>query len=244
MSHTSILVTRPMPEAVRVSERITDLGYHTIVAPLQTVEAVPWNWPEQSYYQALMVTSANAARQISPHNIPKHLLNRPAFAVGDHTAAVLRTMGWQDIRSAAGTGFELAKLVMKICPVGGGPLLHIAGSQLAEEPHATLDRAGYKIDLRTVYKMDAAASLPLILKESLEKNLIRAWPCFSPQGAVIFTQLITAAGLQDSCKNIIALTLSQNIADKHASLPWQKVVVAKEPNENAVLAALQEACPL
>ena len=60
---------------------------------------------------------------------------------------------------------------------------------------------------------------------------------FSPRNAATFVRL--AAGLESSCRSMIAITLSPAVAERLAPLPWRRVAVAGKPNEDSLIATLE-----
>ncbi len=80
-----ILVLRPQPGADETAARARDLGLEPVVAPLFTVRPLAWTAPDPAAFDAVMLTSASAARQASEGLAPFKQL--PCYAVGEATAA-------------------------------------------------------------------------------------------------------------------------------------------------------------
>ena len=57
-----VLVLRPEPGAGETAARARALGLEPIVAPLFAVRPIAWAAPDPAAYDAVMLTSANAAR--------------------------------------------------------------------------------------------------------------------------------------------------------------------------------------
>ena len=58
-----VLILRPEPGAGRTAERARKLGLVPVVAPLFAIRALPWTPPDAAGFDAVMLTSANAARE-------------------------------------------------------------------------------------------------------------------------------------------------------------------------------------
>ena len=57
-----IVVLRPEPGARATVARIEALGGHALAAPLFAIRPLPWTPPDPADHDALVLTSANAAR--------------------------------------------------------------------------------------------------------------------------------------------------------------------------------------
>jgi len=64
---------------------------------------------------------------------------------------------------------------------------------------------------------------------------------FSPKTARTFVEVVTEAGLKDSCKNIEAICLSPAGAKAAALLPWRQVRASDEPTQDSLLTLLADA---
>src|SRR5262249_49265467 len=127
-----LLVTRPEPDGERTAERLRARGHDVVVAPLLRVDAVDFEFTEETV-SAVGLTSANAARAVARHRARDALTALPAFAVGGHTAEAARVAGFADIRSADGARDHLIRLIAASAGSVGGPLLYLAGEDRAGE---------------------------------------------------------------------------------------------------------------
>ncbi len=140
---TRLLILRPQPGADVTAARARALGFDAVVAPLFEIRPVAWDAPDPAHYDALLMTSANAARRGGPQlSLYRHL---PVFAVGAATA-----------RAATEAGFE--KLVIGerdgaavIARARNQRLLHLAGRE-----HVALPG----IDRCIVYAADPVETSP------------------------------------------------------------------------------------
>src|SRR3546814_14222270 len=94
-----VLVTRPEPGASATARRLAALGHDVMTAPLFFVHSVEWTPPGEQF-DALMLTSANAARLAGP--LPDRWLALPCYAVGNENAHDAVTYGFHNV--IAGTG--------------------------------------------------------------------------------------------------------------------------------------------
>lgn len=86
-----LLVTRPEPGCAATVERALALGLDARPLPLFAARAVDWVLPDAGAYDALLLTSARAARLAGPGLAALAAL--PVHAVGEATAAAARDAG-------------------------------------------------------------------------------------------------------------------------------------------------------
>ena len=95
-----LIVLRPEPGASPTVERARALGLEAISLPLFRIEPIDWRAPDAGAFDALLLTSANAARQAGSQLT--RLSGLPVYAVGEATAEAARETGL-DV-AAAGPG--------------------------------------------------------------------------------------------------------------------------------------------
>src|SRR4051812_13888324 len=121
------LVTRPIEDAAPLEAALRARGIEPVVAPMMSI------WPAGTAPRldgiaALLFTSANGVRAFAGLSDRRDL---PAFAVGPATAAALSEAGFPRVETASGNVEALATLVAERLDPKAGPLLHVAGSEVA-----------------------------------------------------------------------------------------------------------------
>src|SRR3546814_14097474 len=81
-------------------------------------------------------------------------------------------------------------------------------------------------------------SLSADCTQALDEGSLEAATFFSPRTAAAFASLIAAARRQATCGGIVALCLSQAVAAALSEVAWRRVVVARRPDQDSLLAAL------
>ena len=159
----------------------------------------------QAHQAPILLTSPNAVSALKPllaesAELRTGLALRTVFVVGDQTAEAVRAMGLTSVRTAAGDGASLAKLVLDSFKSPKSPLeppveppverfveptvkspvkphkpptsplqapegafqqaIHLCGRVRADEPHSTLERAGWQVVPVPLYEMRPASCLP------------------------------------------------------------------------------------
>jgi len=226
-----VLVTRPRADAERTAKRLAAAGHDPLVAPLMSI-ASTGRAPPEGGGDAVIVTSAHAVAALA--RLDRR--NRPVFAVGERTAAALREAGFDDVRVGEGDAANLAALVARSLP-GKSVLLHVAGRHHKPEPGASLREAGHAVRVWEAYEAQPAPRLPAEVLSGLAAGRIDAALHYSRRSAALFVDLIGEAGLVPQLRPVTHICLSVDAAAALVGLDVT-VRVAAEPNETALLAAL------
>lgn len=125
-----VVVLRPEPGNARTCAALAERGLTPEPLPLFTVRACPWTAPEPMAFDALLLTSANAARHGGAALAA--VAGLPVVAVGAATAAAARQAG---LTVAITGGGDAAQAVAQ---AGRFPrLLHLAGRDRIALPGVT-----------------------------------------------------------------------------------------------------------
>lgn len=231
-----LLVTRPLPEALRTKAALEARGHDVMLAPLLHIEPLPAKLPD-THPDAIVITSATAAAMLKTHPAAARLLSRPVFVVGDRTTAAVRDAGFTDLRSAASDGATLVQLLRQNF-AEGARLLHLAGHDRAVDIAGELKPSGIHVDVVTLYRAVTAKSLPPPVTAALSDGTI---------DGVLHYSLRTAEAYLVCCRNSGTATgavthycLSPRIArvlqDRGAAAR-----TAAQPNEAALFVLLDGA---
>jgi uroporphyrinogen-III synthase len=223
----ALLVLRPEPGASATAARAAALGLKAIVAPLFTITPVAWSAPDPAGFDALLLTSANAARHAGPQLARYNGL--PVYAVGAATARAARSAGFAGVVEGNADG---AALVSRAASDGASRLLHLAGRE-----HLSVDSAGVGIERRVVYAAEVAGRLPQAACNALGAGAIAL--LHSPRAAATFRLLVTEAGLTPAGIRIAAISAAALSA---AGTGWQAALAAESPDDDALLAAAARLC--
>ncbi|MEJ0062807.1 MAG: uroporphyrinogen-III synthase [Alphaproteobacteria bacterium] len=239
MSRPDILITRPEDDAWRLSSLLQAHGFSPLVEPMSKIVAAREPPPPLDDIAAVIFTSAHGAALLPYELLLPSWPSWPCYCVGDRTTAAAQKQGWKKTIAGGGDGFELGAIIRQTQGPEQGTLLHVCGADLSREPDDSLRRAGYGITHWPVYRAEAAIELSPACREALAGSL-RAALFFSPRSAQIFAELAGQSDLTACCRRLIALCLSEAVADAAKALPWQQVIVASAPHEAALIEALCE----
>jgi uroporphyrinogen-III synthase len=209
-----LLIVRPRPGADETAARARALGLEPSVAPLFELRALPWTPPHPARFDAVLLTSANAARLGGEELKP--FLALPCYAVGPRTADAARAAGFADVRTGPSDGAALAAMAERD---GARALLHIGGRD-----HIAISGATHI----AVYASEPAGALPPDLEESVVL-------LHSARAAARF------AGLAADRGAIVIAAISAEVAQA-AGGGWKQVAIAEAPRDEALLELAARLC--
>ena len=222
-----LLVLRPEPGASATAHRARALGLAAFVEPLFEIAPLPWIAPDPADFDAVMMTSANAARHGGPQLARYRGL--PLFAVGPATAAAARAAGFNvavqgggDV-SALWTGVE------------AGP--HRRVLQLGGEHRRSCTPARIAVVEVPVYLSRAVDGLSNAARDVARSGAIAL--LHSPRAAALFAGLIDRAEINRTLVHIVAISAT---AAQRAGTGWAGVMAADEPSDAAMLAIARGVC--
>jgi uroporphyrinogen-III synthase len=219
-----LLIIRPQPGADATARRVRDAGFEPVIMSLFTIEPLPWEMGPLAHYDAVLLTSGNTVRAAG--DALKQLVGLPIYAVGAATARALEQLALQP----AYVGTDGVDALIGTASDGGHKkLLWLAG----EEHSTPQPRPGIDLDIRMVYR-SKASSAPVNFADSVRQS--GAVMLHSSIAARHFASLCDATAIARYETSIAAF--SQSIADS-AGEGWATVVVARQPNDSALLSEVQ-----
>ena len=102
-----------------------------------------------------------------------------------------------------------------------------------------LRKHGFRVVRKIAYRIEKLPELPLLAAQGLQSRQVSVALFFSSESAHHFVRLIRAAGLVDTLRNVEAVAISQRAIMPLRPLPWRRVSVAEEPNQDAMLILLK-----
>jgi len=230
-----LLVTRPEPDASREAEELAARGYEAVLAPMLKIEFVPDAPLDLAGVQALIVTSRNALRAFATRRELDEARKRPLFAVGEATASAARELGFAVLVRAPGTAADLPELIGGKLDRKRGPLLHLAGENLAFDLKSALEAKGFTLHQPVLYRAVPAEQLPVRALNLLKAGELDGAILLSPRTARTFALLIDKHGAVTQVRRLVCYCMSQAVAEVLAPLGF-RVRVASKPREEDVLA--------
>lgn len=236
-----LVVTRPQADAVELQAHLTARGHQVVLAPLLDISFEDGDPIELDGVQALIATSKNGVRALARHPDFGAARQLPLFVVGPGTGQTARALGFTRVLQGPKAARELLPLIAEAVDVNAGSLLHLAGEVLAVDVAGELGRLGFHVLQPVVYTTRAVQNLPSRLVADLNDGGIDAVILLSPQTARIWAALMARHQLTLPARAVLHLCLSASVAAGLAPLGQVPTAVAKEPNLNEMLAAIDRA---
>lgn len=212
---------RPEPGNRATIVRLAELGVEAVALPLFAVQPLVWTVPDPADFDALILTSANAARW-SGDGLAL-LKTLPVYTVGEATAAATRAAGIDVVT----TGRDDADALLATARAAGiTRALHLGGREsmiIPGSPPADIVRRSI-----AVYATDPLVVPPHALAKLIDGVAL----LHSPRAARQLAALIDAAGF--ARKRITLAALSQAVAAA-AGNGWQMIWKAPVPTDAALV---------
>lgn len=232
-----LLITRPGDDGARLAEALRQLGHDPILEPLLTIRHLDGPPLDLAGVQAILATSANGVRAIVGRTNKRDV---PLYAVGDATAREAKEALFSEVHSANGDVMALAALVRAKLDPAKGPLVHIAGTEVAGDLAGSLAGAGFTLRSEVLYESEPANSLSPSAIAAIKEERIDAVLLYSPRTAATLSRLIRKARLVRDCRRIELLCLSSAVAEAARDIPWAGTRLASEPTQEAMLALARD----
>jgi uroporphyrinogen-III synthase len=232
------LVTRPEPGASQTANRLRDTGFSPLVLPLSQTRALQVvSVPEQ--FGAVAVTSANAIRHASRALLDRFAGSR-CYAVGQKTAAAAREVGFVDVVTGPGDAEALADALAS-AEKPGAAILYLCGRVRLPAFEEKLRAAA--IDVRPVETYDTVGKTheTSVVRRLFDERPVDAVLLYSARAADTFVDIASRPELASLFKAAGLYCLSPRVASALAALQGAQILVAAEPNEEALLRLLETA---
>ena len=231
-SMSTMLVTRPEPDARSTLARLQALDIDARMAPLMVRQTLEVSLPPPDGFAAMVVTSANAVRSLADRGMVETYRHLPVFAVGDRTALEAQDAGFLRVSSAAGA---LQDLINAMAISGmRGPVFYPTGKHQSADLAKSLAPLGIMVATAKLYDMVALEALSTDVLAGLADGSIGAVLAYSRRTAEIFAKL--AASLDQSQRSRIAmLCLSEAVAEPLLEAHFNRISLADRPDEDAMM---------
>jgi uroporphyrinogen-III synthase len=233
-----VLVTRPEPDAAELRGALEALGHEVTVEPLLAIEMLPIDAQVLEGARGLIATSRNGLRALAESGALAQAVGLPIFTVGPATSGLAHELGFQSIIAGVASASDLVPLILGSELCGNGPLVHVAGEEVAFDLAAELGRGGIKVRKVTAYRAVAAHSLSPRTARAIADGTLDAVILMSPRTAAIFVELVGKAGLREAAGRLAFICLSANVAAALKDLAPASVNIAVRPNSSAILDAV------
>lgn len=235
-----VWITRPQPGADRTAKSLTQAGFEPLILPLTEIRACDPDLAIEDVrtFDAVAVTSANALRHASDALL-EALRGKPVHTVGDATAIEARALGLAPVSSAGGAVDDLAALISER-EMPGAAILYLCGRTRTGDLEGKLAKKGVSCRAAEVYETNIVSYMTEFLRDAVKRRAPDAILFHSGLAARTFRDYIHPSDPQLFDKTNY-FVISARVAESLSQAEAIRITVAREPTEEALLAALQSA---
>lgn len=226
-----LLLTRPAAQGERFAAQIATRmpgRFNLILTPLMAPSFLSPDLPDPPW-SSVILTSETGVEATSRLAQSGHIFPPRAWCVGDRTAKVARSAGF-DAFSAQGDAEALIALIL--ASDDQGPFLHLRGRDARGDIAPRLAAHGRPAHAAIVYAQDPQPLTAIALNALAGPGPVVV-PLFSPRSAAV----LTAQGPFSAPLWIVAI--SEATARAAASLAPKRLMVAKRPDADAMATAVE-----
>jgi uroporphyrinogen-III synthase len=198
-----------------------------VVSPIFHVSRLDWDAPEASRFDAIMLTSRNAAAEAGADL--QRYRQFPCYCVGEATAAAARQAGLAHIITGPADG---AALIEAMTSDGVRRALHLCGRD-----HLDLSPSQVQIERRIVYRSDPVAEFGRKAVQALTAGALAL--VHSPRAGRVFADLVDQEGLPRPAIRVAAISAA---AASALGSGWRSVAAAPHPRDQALLELAAKLC--
>jgi uroporphyrinogen-III synthase len=220
-----VLIVRPQPGASATAERATRLGLTPIVAPLFSIRRLEWRPPSFPRFDAVLLTSANAARHGGEGL--RAYSDLPCYVVGEATGEAARAAGFRDVRVGPA---DVAAATEMMVADGIGSFFHPHGLH-----HLAISRPGLGEVGIAVYEAESVGALPDPAQAALAASALVL--IHSPRAGALL------AGLVED-RDPVRIAAISAAAAQAAGSGWRECHVAAYPRDEALLELAAKLCQI
>jgi uroporphyrinogen-III synthase len=231
-----VLVTRPEPGASRTMSLLLDRGFEPILLPLTETVAVPVAALPAVGAVAVAITSANAVRH-APKETIAALAALPCHAVGKRTAEAARKAGFLSVSEGPGNAEALADRLADDFP--GKAIVYLCGRVRFPAFEQRLEAAGVQVRAVETYDTLAMSYSDEAVLARLSGRPVDAVLLYSAKAAAAVQGLTKRPALQELFEKALFFALSARITAALDDTANEKIRIAAQPDEDALLALLR-----
>ena len=215
-----LIVLRPEPGASATARRAEQAGWSVTAVPLFEIAPLAWTPPDPGAFDAILMTSANAARFGGAGLARYHGL--PLYAVGARTADAAHEIGFDTVISGDAGVAEMAD---RMRADDAARIFHPSGETVRGFDESALTVVHVPVyAARRVTAPDLQAAI-------VDDAILLA---HSPRAAQYLDELCSAQGIARDSLSLIAISGN---ALAEAGTGWRAAVAAERPTDDAMLAA-------
>jgi uroporphyrinogen-III synthase len=237
----TLIITRPEEDAKSLAATLSKQGFDCIIDPMLTIRPLHNNQSalEQALNkepQAILIASRHAIRTLAQMTDERHI---PVIAVGQATADCAKSLAFNVVHMAGSASQALVAYALKHCAPERGALLYARGVEVTSDIAVALAQGSFAVDSVILYEAKPATHFTAEVIRFIETGTANGAVFFSQHTASTYVKLVESTGLTERHMRLRAICMSEAIAEKLRSLPWQMVKVAARPDlQNTIQATI------
>jgi uroporphyrinogen-III synthase len=229
----TILLTRPLEDALRITPDFEELGFHVLLNPIiEIVSLDPHTLPVPlKNIEALCVTSRNALPALTRAPLKELSRDIPCYCVGKRTATDLEDLGFNFI-DCAPSARDLLHLLQQTL-TKNQTTLYLAGTV------ASVDFSQELPQCHKIICYDAKPTRTLLpeVQKAFQYTMITHIPLYSARSAALLNKLLTH--FKVNLKGVTLCVLSAALANTLQGWDVKEIRIAKEPTHKGLLDLIQ-----
>jgi uroporphyrinogen-III synthase len=231
-----VLITRPEPGAARTAKRLQALGFEPVCLPLTEIRPTFAELPAGNDFDAVAFPSVNAVRHAQP-GLLRAVVGLPAFAVGQATAEAATKAGFKNPTIGPGYGQGLATLMAGRL-ARGTRVIYLCGHVRTRGFEETLREADVEVTPVEVYDTVMLDYSDEELRAVLGSEALDTVLLYSRVAARAFLKLTDRSVMLPLLDRVALICMSERVAEPLSPFGGERIRIAAEPDEEAMLARL------
>jgi uroporphyrinogen-III synthase len=227
-----VLLTRPQAQSEELGAVLEGQGVEWLGEPLLRIVPVPWDPGVIAGKQALLLTSANASRELLRVSGDRRTCRSML------SGRAPRRRSWQrdsrTCRRRAGRRW-ISSPKSAAMSIRAGRLLHLSGLDITCDLAVGLASAGFAVDRVVAYRAAAVERLSGEVMREISRNRVDVALFLSARTAAIFSNLVLSSGIADACSRMTAIAISRKVTEALRPAGFGRVVAAELPGIGSVV---------
>ena len=232
----AILITRAEPDVNISVKNWQQAGLNAIAAPLTQFNLLENKIIKFDKYRAVIFTSANGVRAIEQLGLGDSLKNLPAFCVGENSAKWAREFGFINVKSAKGNVKDLIKLLKQNKNEISGDIIYPCAKHISQDLQKLSKPFGLFVEHLPIYEMQLIKTAHEIILDRIKQKEPLIIACYSLRSARMVLELIKQKQQITDFSFITIICLSKRIFSIFAKYSFNKLLIAKKSNDEAMMA--------
>ena len=227
-----ILLTRQFEDCSSLIFRFKELGHIVSHLPLLNIKKVSYDHDLLKNCESIIFTSSNAIKYLNTKEISKKI---KCFCVGEATEEKAKSVGFQDINTAAGNVRNLKELILQNYSPSDGTIVYVSGEIVSSDLDQQLINKGYSVKRLINYKTNHNQIFENDFIEKLKMNMPDIVYIYSYNSALSFLNFIKNEKIEGLWKHTNLMCMSEKTSSILNEIKWKKIFLFNSGEEEFLL---------